>query len=108
MKEILGQIVTDEYFDFLMCENNKGKELKVIDGKVVAVEHQPTQEELLNNELNTLYSWFEEYDNQVKQYERCKRLNIEFDKNINELDNQAKINQERIAEIKVLLNKNIN
>lgn len=56
------------------------------------------QEELL--ELNT---WFEEYDNQVKQYQRCVRLGIEFDKDINELDNQAKSKQERIREIKDLL-----
>lgn len=101
--ELLGIEISFEEFDFLMCEQNKGKELKVIDGKVVAIEHEPTQEELLNNELNTLYSWFEEYDNQVKQYERCQRLGIEFDKNIEELDAQATTNQKRIAEIRNIL-----
>lgn len=30
----------------------------------------------LQNQLGDLYSWFEEYDNQVKQYERDVRLDI--------------------------------
>lgn len=47
MKTILGHELTDEYFDYLFCEQSKGKELKVVDGKVVAVDHEPTQEELL-------------------------------------------------------------
>ena len=59
-----------------------------------------TKEELLNIELRNLMEWFEEYDNQVKQYERCVRLNIEFDKDINELDRQATENQYRIREIR--------
>lgn len=37
--------LTIEEFDFLMCEQAKGKELKVIDGKVVAVERVTTEEE---------------------------------------------------------------
>lgn len=101
--ELLGIEIPFEEFDRLICEQNKGKELKVIDGKVVAVNHEVTQEELLQEELNTLYSWFNEYDNQVKQYERCQRLGVEFDKNIEELDTQAMINQKRIAELRVLL-----
>lgn len=92
-----------EEFDHLICEQNKGKELKVIDGKVIAVDHEVTQEELLRKELAELETWFEEYDNQVKQYSRCVRLGLEFDKDINELDNQAKINAERITEIRNLL-----
>lgn len=55
---------------------------------------------LLQQELLEINAWFTEYDNQVKQYERCQRLGIEFDKDINELDNQAKTNQERIREIR--------
>ena len=70
------------------------------------VEHKPTQEELLNSELNDLYSWFEEYDNQVKQYNRCQRLGIAYDKDIEELDNQARVNAERITEIRNLLKNN--
>ena len=44
--KILGIEVTEKEFDFLFCEQAKGKELKVVDGKVVAVEHEVTQEEL--------------------------------------------------------------
>ena len=44
--------------------------------------------------------WFEEYDNQVKQYERCKRLGIEFDKDMVELDNQANAYQEELRQLK--------
>ena len=101
--EILGIEMPFEEFDKLMCEQNKGKELKVIDGKVVAVEHEPTQNELLELELRNLYKWFEEYDNQVKQYNRCQRLGIAYDKDIQRLDNQAKVNADRITEIRGLL-----
>lgn len=106
MKKILGVKVTDEDFDRLLSEQSKGKELKVIDNKVVAVEHEVTQEELLKQELQELDNWFNWYDNQVSQYNRCQRRGIEFDKDINELDQQAKITQERIAEIRSLLEKN--
>ena len=36
--ELLGIKMTLEEFDYLMCEQAKGKELKAVDGKVVAVE----------------------------------------------------------------------
>ena len=105
MKKLLGINLTDEEFDYLICQQNKGKELKFVDGKVVAVDHEPTEKELLQKELFELETWFKWYDNQVAQYNRCQRLGIEFDKDINELDNQAKINQERIAEIRALESK---
>ena len=105
MKKLLGIELNDQEFDFLICEQNKGKELKVVDGKVVAVDHEITQEELLQKELNDLMIWFNEYDNQVKQYSRCQRMGIAYDKDIEELDNQAKINAERITELRNLLKK---
>lgn len=101
--ELLGIEMSFEEFDKLMCEQSKGKELKVVDGKVVAVEHEPTEEELLNVELSNLYMWFEEYDNQVKQYNRCQRMGIAYDKDIKELDSQAKANADRITKIRKLL-----
>lgn len=87
--------------------------------KVIDVEYQPampesyeyediqvyvlyTEEELKQNRIYEIRTWFEEYDNQVKQYERCVRLGIEFDKDIVELDNQAKTYQE---ELRTLLGK---
>ncbi len=61
-----------------------------------------TEEELKQNRIRELKTWFEEYDNQVKQYQRCVRLGIKFDKDIVELDNQAKAYQE---ELRILLGK---
>lgn len=100
---LLGIEMSIEEFDALMVAQNKGKELKVVDGKVIAIERQIAQEELLLNELNFLYSWFEEYDNQVKQYQRSQRLGIEFDKDIATLDKEAQANAKRITEIRVLI-----
>lgn len=48
--ELLGIEMSLEEFDTLMCQQAKGKELKVVDGKVVAVERvEPpkTQEEII-------------------------------------------------------------
>lgn len=56
--------------------------------------------DLLTAELAQLTAWFEEYDNQVKQYNRCQRMGITYDKDIDELDKQAKKNAERITEIR--------
>lgn len=71
---------------------------------------EPTQEELhkqeLYKELNELESWFIYYDNQCSQYQRCIRLGVEFDKDINELDNKAKENAVRIKEIRLELGIN--
>ena len=100
LMELFGIEMPFEEFDKLMCEESERKELKVINGKVVAVEHEPTQEELLELELRNLYTWFEEYDNQVKQYNRCQRLGVAYDKDIKRLDNQAKVNADRITEIR--------
>ena len=44
--QLLGIEMTLEEFDNLMCEQANGKELKVIDKRVVAVERVFTQEEL--------------------------------------------------------------
>ena len=101
MKELFGIEVTDEYFDYLFCEQSKGKELKVVDGQIVAVEHQLSEYDKLTNELTTLTSWFNDYyDNQIKQYERCQRLGLVFDGDIKTLDNEAQNNQIRIREIR--------
>ena len=50
--KLLGIEMPLEEFDFLICEQNKGKELKVVDGKVVAVEYEPTEEEILQRLRN--------------------------------------------------------
>ena len=40
--KLLGIEITQEEFDRLMCQQSQGKELKVVDGKVVAVEQTIT------------------------------------------------------------------
>ena len=104
--ELLGIEMSFEEFDRLMCEQAKGKELVVDNGKVIAAEHKVTQAELLYEELYKLETWFEWYDNQICQYNRCVRLGIKFDKDIVELDNEATIKQARIREIRELKTKN--
>lgn len=37
MKSLFGIAISDEEFDKLMCQQSKGKELIVKDGKVIAV-----------------------------------------------------------------------
>ena len=64
-----------------------------------------TEKEQNENELRELLHWFNYYDNQVNQYNRCQRLGILFDKDIKELDNQAKNNALRVSELRKLLNK---
>lgn len=81
--------------------------IKIIERELTKDEINLSQEsnkiEKLHTELLQLLYWFESYDNQVKQYERCQRLGISFDKDIKKLDNEAKTNQERISEIRKLL-----
>lgn len=55
-------------------------------------------------ELASLEKWFTEvYDTQVKQYNRCQRLGVEYDNKygtIAELDKQATVNAKRISELR--------
>lgn len=104
MKILMGVELSDNQFDSLMCEQAKGKELKLIDNTIVAVEHIPADYEKLQIELQTLLDWFNEYDNQIMQFHRALRLGTAFDKDINVLDSQAIINQNRIKEIRNILN----
>lgn len=60
--ELLGIKMTFEEFDRFICEQNKGKQLKVVDGKVVAEEYVPTQEEINNAEIAKLKAELATYD----------------------------------------------
>lgn len=91
MSELLGIEITDEQWDFLMCEQNKGKELKVVNGKVVAVEHMPTAEELkekrifeIRERLNSLTQDFIQMQCGAIFEDEAERK-IEFQKLHNEL-----------------------
>lgn len=103
------------HYDVKVYPNGGEDLIKVIDeeGEEEILEHDEfedilvyipfTEKELAKIELNELLKWFEEYDNQVKQYERCTRLNIEYDKDINAFDIQAEKNAKRITEIRNML-----
>lgn len=80
-------------------------------GKKQVIERELTQQEINKNEeekikfekqnrILEINQWFAWYDNQVSQYQRCQRLGIEFDRDINELDNQAKTYQEELRSCK--------
>jgi hypothetical protein len=62
MKKLLGIEVTDEEFDYLICEQPKGKLLKVVDDKVVAVDYVLTEEEIKRNRIAELKALLEDYD----------------------------------------------
>lgn len=94
--KLLGIDLTYEEFDFLMCEQAKGKELKVVDGKVVAVETTLTQEEinqtrikeLKRNLSNTDYKAikFAEGQISIEEYEPIKLQRQLWRDEINELE----------------------
>lgn len=68
--------ITEQEFDFLMCEQAKGKELKVVNGKVIAVERVITKEEKAKEQINELKLWFDtEYTKQEQKYRRLRTLN---------------------------------
>jgi len=89
--------ITDEYWQELLDLQSQGKEITTDkNGNPIAIDHIITPQELAKKELYEIEQWFERYDLQVKQYQRCVRLNIEFDKDIAELDLEAKKYQERL------------
>lgn len=107
--ELLGIDLTLEEFDYLMCEQAKGKELKLIDGKVVAVERVITEKEKAQMELNKLKQWFDvEYMRQEQKLRRLHTLGKDYngisayDKLI-ELYNQAEEVRAKINQLEVII-----
>ncbi len=47
-------------------------------------------------ELAELMAWFEQYDRQVMEYQRCIRLGQAYDRDIDKLDQEAMEKQQRI------------
>jgi hypothetical protein len=56
---------------------------------------------VIMGELFRLKEWFCEYDAQVAQYMRCQRLGVAYDKDMNELDAQAILQQQRIRDLRL-------
>lgn len=60
--ELFGIKLETKEFDFLMCEQSKGKQLKVIDGKVVAVERIESEEDKKVKRIRELKYFLEQSD----------------------------------------------
>lgn len=43
--QLLGIEVEVGKFDELICEQNKGKKLEIVDGNIIAVNYEPTEQE---------------------------------------------------------------
>ena len=103
--ELLGIEMSFEEFDKLMCEQAKGKELVVDNGKVIAVEHQISEREQQENEYYTLKQWFNTYYTIHEQ--KLRRLHVLGDNTAYEqliaLYNEAEIKRHRIQELEALL-----
>lgn len=73
--KLLGIELTEQEFDFLMCEQAKGKELKVVDGTIVAVDNVVSDEELLADRITALKQWFDyEYTYKEQKFRRLLAL----------------------------------
>ena len=66
--KLLGIELSLEDFDKLMCEQSKGKELKVVDGKVVARERVISEDEKKLNRINELKRLLKESDYQAIKF----------------------------------------
>lgn len=62
MKNLLGIKITEKEFDRLMCEQSFGKEIKVVEGKLVAIEHVPTVTEAKEQRITELKQKLAETD----------------------------------------------
>lgn len=79
--------------------------MRWVNGKFVKDQNPKLLVKEYKQELEELEKWFEEYDKQVIQYQRSLRLGIEFDKDINELDEQAVVNAARIKELRTKIHE---
>ena len=78
--KLLGIEMSLEEFDFLLCEQAKGKELVVEDGKVIARDRVVTREEINQNKILELTNWFDSYFNkQLIQSQWQKNFKVSED-----------------------------
>ena len=112
MKSLFNIQLDDNKFDYLMCEQAKGKTLKIENGDIVAVETVPTQTELYKNELNHLKQWFDvEYMRAEQKYRRLHTLQLLCDNGTTPYDmliwlyKEAEVKRKRIQELEGLINE---
>lgn len=98
MKELFGIEMTDKDFDDLMVAELQGKQLKVINNKVVAVNYEPTQEEIVHSQIYELKQKLAQTDYQAikyaegelpySEYEPVRKQRREWRAEINRLEAQ--------------------
>lgn len=71
-----GIEITMQEIEFLISEQGKGKVIKIIDGKYVAVDKVLTEEEKAQIQITELKHWFDtEYTKLEQKYRRLRTLN---------------------------------
>ena len=91
--------VSEEVDAFLGC-------YKYENGEYILEENRKAyilQTQAYEKELVSLQDWFKWYDEQCIQYQRAQRLGMSFNRNIEELDNQAVENAKQITAIRKYL-----
>lgn len=58
------------------------------------------KKEEINQEIDSIVLWFEDYDEKYKEYERCQRFGLEYTENIEVLNEEAKQKQLLLLELK--------
>ena len=96
--KLLGIELSPQEFDNLICEQNRGKELKVINGKVIAVDTIMTQEEINMSRIRVLKQKLNESDYQTlkfiegqltpEEYEPIRTQRQAWRNEINQLENK--------------------
>ena len=97
--QLLGIEVSNDKFDELMVAQNRGKKLEIVDGNIVAVNYEPTEQEKKIDKIQALENWFSEYfDYQLRQSMWQSNFVVSYDdyfkktySNIDELKQQAEL-----------------
>lgn len=77
--------------------------IKYVDGKFKYFDNGNAELQTIYDEIHEIESWFSFYDMQVAQYHRAQRLGLPYDNRygtVDELDTQAEIKAQRIAELR--------
>ena len=97
--ELLGIEMTLEEFDRLLVAQSNGKELKVVDGKVVAVDRIITEQEKAQTRIGELKNNLFETDYQVLKWKEGELTDYEFEP----MRLQRKAWREEIRELEKLI-----
>lgn len=98
LRELLDKL-TDEEKDYLYCQQSNGKQIKVIDGKVVAVKREATEQEKAQIRIGELKNNLFETDYQVLKWKEGELTDYEFEP----MRLQRKAWREEIRELEKLI-----